>query len=52
MDQPSKKEKKARKKARAKRGARIKHWMEVSRTVCSLLALSISAATFIHVFKV
>ena len=45
------KEKRAAKKARIKAQARTKHWMEVSRTVCSLGALTMSALSLLHVYN-
>lgn len=45
------KEKRAAKKARIKAQARTKHWMEVSRTLCSLGALTLSALSLLHVYN-
>lgn len=45
------KEKRAAKKARIKAQARFKHWMEISRTVCSLGALTMSALSLLHVYN-
>ena len=56
MDPQTNKERKVikrlAKKARAKRSARIKHWMEVSRTASSACALLLSALSVAHVYNI
>lgn len=43
-----KRSKREAKKARLKSAARVKHWMEVSRTICSLAALAMATVGLLH----
>lgn len=53
MDQVSdKKLKKQQRKARRKAEARIKHRMEISRTLTSLLGFVMSALSLLHVYHI
>lgn len=52
MEKQRKKLKRARKKARLKATAKIKHRMEISRTVSSLLGFVMSALSLLHVYHI
>lgn len=53
MDQlGTKQERKQRRKARRKAVAKIKHRMEVSRTVSSFLGFVMSALSLLHVYHI